>query len=589
MKGGIEGSDRVGSTLQSGDNSSASHRKQAKHPSSGEALSTGTTTGLDDRVMSVAEYMKYCQQQQVSLTNQYLHSSQFNAQQLLMSGSTPSVNLSLLRKYVAPLTVIDYESIVSQSKGSQFSHSKSKGGSEHEVVNSPICYPDVMITTLEIPWKSIVSEFQTVRSEEMGLSFIPTDQLATSLSNAPSMDVSDYGGTPMPATVAGDSLSSTYHMSSMSRRTSSVDCPSPMPPSSSASQGLPVGSGHHSSSHRMSRSKSRDFLHRSISFDTSAGTGSNPQLSSTSSPPVIQTSSQLQSQSQTRRSGSTDALLGPSASTPGPVSASTVTSTIFKCRSVSEVIAPSFRELVPDEIADHHADQLVSKSYDGNHDMMYEAEAVRADLGEPSETERRESRERRLSDNLEEEKDRRNGDNDHTIDDDHGDEEEDEDTSDEHYLAKHEEVLRSMREKWALMQKLKMETRKEGTNTHNGLTHNKRSFSSLQSPYKLQRVASNGTEESTRLSNVSESAHENRSVVMKSGGSSGSHRKRSYSALTVSHAEEGVEEQSPGLLTNQMEGSSASASASSASLVKKRGRPPKIQKTSHIHNGKVTS
>lgn len=46
-------------------------------------------------------------------------------------------------------------------------------------------------------------------------------------------------------------------------------------------------------------------------------------------------------------------------------------------------------------------------------------------------------------------------------------EEGEEDTSDEHYLARHDAVLRSMREKWALLNRLKQDVRRDINNNVN--------------------------------------------------------------------------------------------------------------------------
>lgn len=44
-----------------------------------------------------------------------------------------------------------------------------------------------------------------------------------------------------------------------------------------------------------------------------------------------------------------------------------------------------------------------------------------------------------------------------------------EDTSDEHYLSRHDAVLRNMRERWALLSRLKNEVRREGSVSVSGL------------------------------------------------------------------------------------------------------------------------
>lgn len=84
------------------------------------------------------------------------------------------------------------------------------------------------------------------------------------------------------------------------------------------------------------------------------------------------------------------------------------------------------------------------------------------------------------------------------------DDEEEEETDDESYLRKHDQVLRNMREKWALMQQLKMETRKDSTstiqNTGGGGGGNKKSTSTLattmtyQTPSKIAKLSSSSTD-----------------------------------------------------------------------------------------------
>lgn len=202
---------------------------------------------------SVAEYVRTCQQQNINITNQFLNSHLFHAQaqQLLVNGTSPNLSLNLFRHYVTPLSILDYDKIATTSP-----NTASVGG--------PIRYPDVMITTLEIPWKAIVSEFQVVRSEEMGLSLIDTSSTEVHRSYSYS-DISPNHNQALPNNTQPSSSSKT------------------------------------------SKQKS-DRVHRSASFDSS----SIQHLSNhhTAQP-----------------------------------SATPVNSTILRCRSVSEVIAPAFREI----------------------------------------------------------------------------------------------------------------------------------------------------------------------------------------------------------------------------------------------------
>jgi hypothetical protein len=205
------------------------------------------------------------------------------------------------------------------------------------------------------------------------------------------------------------------------------------------------------------------------------------------------------------------------------------------------------------------------------------------------------------------------------------------DTSDEIYLKKHDQVLRNMREKWALMQQLKIEARRDGnqisvsnsSSSGVGLTGNRKSFSSFhQSPYKLSKMSSfssdlppsehggnnSRNELSERLpddnyehispkgSNGTTTVKNLLSTSLSGLFSSFPNKKRSYSLLNIDelgevaghliHSSSSSNHNS--INSNNLHESSIPSNNNNSS-VKKRGRPPKIQKTSHLHYGKISN
>jgi hypothetical protein len=134
-----------------------------------------------------------------------------------------------------------------------------------------------------------------------------------------------------------------------------------------------------------------------------------------------------------------------------------------------------------------------------------------------------------------------------------------EDTTDEWYLRKHDEVLRNMREKWALMQQLKLHTRRDS------FSHNFSSsyqFSGSSSSSRKGTLLDSTRSPFTALLNsaesglLDESADHTISVNMK----------RSYNAMAQ-----------------------GGGNIDMVQPVKKRGRPPKLQKMNHMHYGRVTT
>lgn len=150
-----------------------------------------------------------------------------------------------------------------------------------------------------------------------------------------------------------------------------------------------------------------------------------------------------------------------------------------------------------------------------------------------------------------------------------------------------------MREKWALMQKLKMEARREFVFPSGGTGPGSRK-SNLQSPDKVGKTsdfsfsmdaADNQNTEFLSPSTVnaestSVSIAEDVPKTVTSGLLSYPSKKRSYSLLDLNEL-------------NKLQNSSSETNSGylepSAPVIKRRGRPPKIQKTSHLHYGKISN
>lgn len=137
--------------------------------------SSGSEKISAEGMMTVAEYAKTLHLSNVTITNSFLNSNNFNANNILLNGAYPNLSVNLFRRYVPPLSIYNYERSFPSSqpiiKPANSLKSSSAKPSSKDIISSPICYPDLLITTLEIPWKTIVPEFQVIRSEEMGLSF----------------------------------------------------------------------------------------------------------------------------------------------------------------------------------------------------------------------------------------------------------------------------------------------------------------------------------------------------------------------------------------------------------------------------------
>ena len=154
----------------------------------------------------------------------------------------------------------------------------------------------------------------------------------------------------------------------------------------------------------------------------------------------------------------------------------------------------------------------------------------------------------------------------HDSDDQESDESEGEDTDDDVYLAKHDSVLRKMREKWALMQQLKMETRKD---TIPPASSNKK-YENTKSPHRLQKtthVMTNSTSKGS-LKLIAKDIDD----PGKSRGERLS-RKRPFSSFSINNIGHALPSSQP--QRNQ------SPINKEPHIAKKRGRPPKLQKLSH--------
>lgn len=75
----------------------------------------------------------------------------------------------------------------------------------------------------------------------------------------------------------------------------------------------------------------------------------------------------------------------------------------------------------------------------------------------------------------------------------------DEDTTDEHYLAAHDAVLCNMREKWALLSRLKQEVRRDSSS----INPPRRSTGGYKGDYESSRALKQGDESTARTSNDS--------------------------------------------------------------------------------------
>ena len=152
-----------------------------------------------------------------------------------------------------------------------------------------------------------------------------------------------------------------------------------------------------------------------------------------------------------------------------------------------------------------------------------------------------------------------------------------------------------MREKWALMQKLKLEARREFIFTSGGGVPGNRK-SNLQSPDKVGKISdfsfSMDAAENQQIDSLSPASLNPESMATISGPDDGQknslpssilafpNKKRSYSLLDINEL-------------NKLQNSSSDGNSGyleqSAPVVKRRGRPPKIQKTSHLHYGKISN
>jgi ElaB/YqjD/DUF883 family membrane-anchored ribosome-binding protein len=155
--------------------------------STGSGASGGNSIFFGDQQMTMSDFSRTVYQNNIQITNSFLNSNNFNANNVLLSGASPNISVNTFKKYVPPLHIVDFAKKYNFSSVSSSSTSGSKrksaqqssqqdSSNKHALISAPICYPDLMITTLEIPWKSIVPEFQVVKSDEMGLSFLPASE-----------------------------------------------------------------------------------------------------------------------------------------------------------------------------------------------------------------------------------------------------------------------------------------------------------------------------------------------------------------------------------------------------------------------------
>jgi len=142
----------------------------------------------------------------------------------------------------------------------------------------------------------------------------------------------------------------------------------------------------------------------------------------------------------------------------------------------------------------------------------------------------------------------------------------DEDTSDEAYLQNHDSVLRNMREKWAIMQQLKVQTRRDSFSFPstsfpigggNRKSINGQMLDSLRSPDHASYMS--------QFSSMPFDDGSGRNLL------NGHNSKRNYHDMSHESGNDYVNLQQ------------------TIQPVKKRGRPPKLQKLNHMHYGRVTS
>jgi hypothetical protein len=142
--------------------------------------SSNTAIGSTTDPLCLAEFTRYAHFSNTVISNTYLNSSNFNPGNLLVGGSSPSLSLPMFKKYVAPLNIVNFHVKCDDSKSPPREHDRFKSSRKsnqnqqdsNPLIIAPIYYPDLIISTLEISWRSIVPEFQTIKSDE---SFLSTD------------------------------------------------------------------------------------------------------------------------------------------------------------------------------------------------------------------------------------------------------------------------------------------------------------------------------------------------------------------------------------------------------------------------------
>jgi hypothetical protein len=113
--------------------------------------------------ISMSDFCRSAFSTSANITSSLVNSLTVSLSDIYLAGDSPNLNLAFFKKYVPPLNVATYGNCEDLPKGNL--------SGPTAIIDKPLAVPDLIITTLEIPWKSLVSEFQTIRSEDMGLSF----------------------------------------------------------------------------------------------------------------------------------------------------------------------------------------------------------------------------------------------------------------------------------------------------------------------------------------------------------------------------------------------------------------------------------